>query len=625
MLQTINGTTLGYELEEGFVKYSREASSYLDRVKEINLLPFSNLEIFFSDDIWDFSQSRTVNICKSLLSFRFTHTCEHYRDDIKKYVLSMLLDGRFVIQNVQREYLLVSHFLNYAFEMAYYNIHQIDADLVSNFIQRLNGKSKSYKLQYASCLKKFISYYSVHYEDIYTAELEALLDPVQYRLSKREIELRKTSDVPQHYFNNFLKAAIAIIDSSDVPNLIKAGTCVLMILSQTGLRISEALDLKCGTLLRASSYSGKELYYLNYRTWKRERGNNVFATEKTFANALTQKAYGTLMELYDSERRCYGYEYLYLGAGQNRELLDLPVSCDRFGYTTKHIFSYMNHYFPTINVPFEHQKDLSTCDVTAFPQMRGYYPNAKTLTYPNTKQFRVHVCSELYARGCPLEYIQKFMGHLSNEMMGYYVRTKPHNTQEDIEYALEIFKTIVSGDACLLGVGADSLKSHIDAFVTEQGYRVEKDMDAIIALLTDKMPVRQKTGGVCIRSSSARECSKDTMTNEFYCAYSVCPNIFHFFYMAGISYRQASELAQSISLNTNRGFMRQAYKESLMLHTLVEQKLLPELNELKTEILRKGHDVLIERYPDLEHIISHFDHICEEANAWKDYSVSQTN
>lgn len=621
MLRSVNGANLVYEVEDSLVENSREAGFYLDRIKEVNILPFPKIHIFFSNDVWDFSSTRNVNIIKSQMIFRFSITCGHFRDELKKYVLFKLLDGNVKIQVIHMEFLIVSRLLNYALDMSYYYVAQFDTSLINGFMQKMEGLSKSYRRYCANVIRNFLLYFSIHYEDIMTPELESLLDYRQYLMNTEEKEHRKIPDIPKYYYDAFLKASIAIVDSGDVPVHIRAATCVLLILSQTGLRISEILDLRCGSLSKTISYSGTELHYLNYRTWKRERGSNVFTIEKVFANDLAKKAHEVLMELYHSERLQFKYEYLYLGNLQNQDSLDLPVSKNRFGYIQKEVWIYMNKYFPTINLPEEKQRDLSTCRVEAFPTMKTYCAYAKTLTYPTTAQFRVHVCSELYARGCPLVYIQKFMGHLSNEMMGYYVRANPHNSQEDLKYAQEVFKKIVTEDARLLGNNADSLKSRIDAFIQEKGYKIEQDMGAIIATLTDKMPVRQKTGGICIRSSTGRECSKDAMTNEFYCAYGVCPNIFHFFYMAGVSYRQASELWGSIQLNRKRNFMRQAYKESLMLHTLVNQKLMPELDELKAEIDKKGNAVLIKEYPDLEQIILHLNDIYTEAKTWKDYSI----
>jgi hypothetical protein len=306
MIQAINGTYLTCELEDNFVKSSRIGGNHLDRIKEINILPFPNLNIFFSDDVWDFSSARNVNIKKSDLIFKFDRVCEHYKEELKKYILSKLFDGDIKIQSIHVEAFTIVRFLNYAFKRSYYAVSQFERILVESYLQTVNGLSKSYQWHNVNAIKSFLLYYSAHYENVLTPELEELLDYHRYAISTEEKELRKTPDIPQAYYNRFLESAIRIVDSNDIPKRIKAGTCVLLLLSQTGLRISEILDLRCGALASAASYSKAELFYLKYRTWKREHGNHVFTIEKVFANSLTKKAYDVLMNMYTAERALHG-------------------------------------------------------------------------------------------------------------------------------------------------------------------------------------------------------------------------------------------------------------------------------------------------------------------------------
>ena len=210
----------------------------------------------------------------------------------------------------------------------------------------------------------------------------------------------------------------------------------------------------------------------------------------------------------------------------------------------------------------------------------------KTLTYPSNHQFRVHVCTELYNKGVPLKYIQKFMAHLSSDMEGYYVRPTKKDPQEDMNFSLTTLEKIVTGEIKPLG-GDSGLSEKIQEFIEANKYNVKTDLKEICNELAQKIPIRQKTGGVCIKSSMLRECSKDAKTNEFYCAYGVCPNIFHFYYMADVSYRQTKELAETITINRERGLLKQVQKELNMLNTILHSKLLPELDELKSVISEK--------------------------------------
>ena len=156
----------------------------------------------------------------------------------------------------------------------------------------------------------------------------------------------------------------------------------------------------------------------------------------------------------------------------------------------------------------------------------------------------------------------------------------------------------------------------INEFIEKNEYNVETDLQTICEKLAEQIPIRQKTGGVCIKSSMLRECSKDAKTNEFYCAYGVCQNIFHFYYMANISYRQVCELAETIAINKQRGLLRQVQKEEHMLKHIAKTKLIPELDELKNVLDKKGYEAIVMEYPDLKDIIENLDEIYKEALSW---------
>ena len=281
----------------------------------------------------------------------------------------------------------------------------------------------------------------------------------------------------------------------------------------------------------------------------------------------------------------------------------------------EYFYIQLNAFFPVLNLDSSAYPMLKTKQARRHSDFTGTLNEPiRTITCPGHHQYRVHCCTELYNQGVPLQYIQRFMGHLSHEMAGYYVR--PKNTiQEDLAYSTEILKDIVTGNAKLLG-GDKGLKEKIDQYITDNQLSVHNNLEEICSLLSEKIPIRQKTGGVCIKSSILRECSIDAKTNEFYCSYGVCPNIFHFYYMADISYRQAKELANSIELNKKRGHIKQVQKEQNMLKTIVTSKLKPEIIELKDMIMKKGLDSIFKEHPEVQPIIENLDIIEGEIELW---------
>ncbi|HEY5587753.1 MAG TPA: hypothetical protein VIK86_02220, partial [Candidatus Paceibacterota bacterium] len=597
---------------------TKTTESYIDKLKLINKLPFIKAEIYYSDNTWDFSPYTTLNISNSKLRFKFKKVNESFRDEAKKYILVKLLEKNNKIQSLNRNLQDLRLFFNYLEDNHFYNVKDINSEIIGSYLKlrkeqvgiiTYNG-SKSY-------IKIFYKYYAANYEDLFSTEIKMLLNIGNSRAKKAIQVQNKTPDIPSVYFDKFLSTIINIINSEEDTNSIKAIACVYLILSQTGLRISEVLALETDALQPVTLYNGEKVNYLKYKTWKRDKGNNIFSFEKTYVNELTKKGYTSLLSIYKAKREEYKLNYLYMGGKANLDSSMYPISSDSFEKHRKKFFSYINKYIPTVNLLENSQKFLTTSKVDKLTYVTCINKNAKTLTYPSTKQFRVHVCSELYKKGVHLKYIQKFMGHLTEEMQGYYIRTTKKDPQESMDFTLKTLENIVTGNTKLLGANSNGLSDKLQEFIKVNKYNVETDMKAIVEHLSKGIPIRQKTGGVCIKSSMLRECSMDAKTNEFYCAYGVCPNIFHFYYMANISYRQTKELVETININKDRGLMRQAQKEINMLNTLIDKKLLPELGELKNVVNKKGTEFIFMEYPDLQDIVQNLDSIYQEVEAWK--------
>ncbi len=84
-------------------------------------------------------------------------------------------------------------------------------------------------------------------------------------------------------------------------------------------------------------------------------------------------------------------------------------------------------------------------------------------------------------------------------MAFYYVRPK-NSIQENIDASLRVLKEMVTKDA--IPIGADKgLVTRIDEFITKNKFSVEADLDTICEKLAKEIPIRIKTGGVCIKSS----------------------------------------------------------------------------------------------------------------------------
>ena len=579
------------------------AEHYITYVKKLNRLPVEGVEIYYSDIIWDFSEYFNYNKSRSRVMFNFGRIPKIFIEMVKDYILIKLLENRIKIQSLVTEFSYVCLYFRYLNDRQYYNIADIPAA-----VTRLFFESSDNMLQYRErqkCVKNFYVCYQANFGNIDINGLSEALETCNYMEYKTVRRSQRHCDIPSDYYNRLLSAICEVANSCEHPEIIRAIACIYIILSQTGLRISEALSLRIGSLETVKS-GNHEMHSLKYIATKPCKGNKSYVELRTYANRLTKSAFDTLLGLFEQQRKETGLDVLYLGCLSEFNAGYYPLDSLRFTHHSTRFFIYMDRLIPTINLPEDANSGFT----------RVKYYKSTTITYPGTAQFRVHACTELYKKGIPLSYINKFMGHLSAEMTGYYVRPAKNNPQENMEFSLTTLRQIVSGEAKPLG-GTKGFMNKISEFIKENNYNVEKDLDAICGRLAEKIPIRQKTGGVCIKSSMLRECHMDAQTNEFYCAYGVCSNIFHFYYMANVSYRQFLELRETIALNTRYGHIRQVEKESNMLSVIVEKKLQPELRELQKVIEIKGIDAVIREYPDLEEVVRNIDHINEEIKVWK--------
>ena len=580
------------------------------RIKQQNKLPFFNCEIYFSDDVWDFSTTKKVNVPDIKFKINFRNVPDCYADAVRFYAFIELSRGSIKVQSITEQIKTIARFLRRQFALGFTLVEDITLHAVESYFQQFTSQLAF--SNNADAIRKFLIDYKTL---IHPCCLDQdILDYLQYKnidALRIEREASKLPDIPANYFNKLLDVTLQVIKSSDPDDQrFHHIANMLLLLMQTGLRIGElcALTTDC---LRVIEFNGKRLVQLEYTTWKRERGTNVSSRVITSANELAEFAITNLITELHDVREKVGTSYLLVDPTKERSY---PIPGELFaGKELKMYYLYIDKYIKTVNVDEGTYPGLRRTKVTSFMGETKRYRNLY-ITHPVTEQYRVHVCTELYASGVSLEYIAKYMGHLSAQMKGYYVRPKSHE-QENTAYSRSVLSKIVTGDIEPLG-GKESLVQKINEFIEANNFNVSTDLDVIVEELMKKVPIRQKAGGVCIKSSMLRDCSVDAETNEFYCAYNVCPNIYHFFYMADYTYQQANDLNQSIDLNTKHGFLRQAEKDRNMLRTLSKQKLIPELDSLKKYIARDGAEAVLSQYPNLLYIIHNLDTIYREAIRW---------
>ena len=615
-----------------------DSSYFINALRVLNHMPFSKVDVYYSDDRWDLGKYSSLNINRSNFIFTFDKLNGELKNTLKNYVVLSILEQRIKIQTIHAYYFGIYSYFMYLEANGVFTIKDASYLVLKKYLEMIRNDGHM-KLRLSKIyIKDFYLNYGANFRDFDPSSLINLFKHGSKKAHQAYVNEHKTAAISDEYYSRFVSACVSMAENKDLHFAIRGYACIYIILSQTGIRVGELLELRTNSL-KTTAVDGKEVNYLTYSTWKREKGNNTRTYVKTFVNPLCKKAVLSLVDLYQERRELLGLDFLFMGGVNTKTIKSFPITPARFKSGSAPFFIKMDELdlLETINLPDQNDPSLSTfipCGKRRVYSKRFTTPTyAETITRPNTQGFRFYVCSELHRKGVPLEYVQKFMSHLSCEMASYHVNPKT-TPQEDMEYALSVLKNIVTGHEKVLG-DFKGLSEKIQEYIASNNLNIETDLDTICEHLALKIPIRRKTGGVCIKSSMLRECGHDAATNDFYCAYGVCPNIFHFYYMIDITYHQCKEIERDIEANriretafyAERGNSLSKTEKSLypvqiqknlnMLGAITTKRLIPELEELRNMLSKHGASQICEEHPNLKDIIGDIDAIEKEASTWK--------
>ena len=595
--------------------FSNDAQAYLEAFKNaVEKIPTKDLKISFEDDVWDFNPYfNDVNSKEH--KFLFGDLPKELAEYCKFFVLYKI-SGKTKISTTNVRYSqFTSVILNIFEKTEHKNIYVVTTDDVVNEISRRNASPSTTHNLYQAVYQVYyflIKHYKLNLPvDIKIFDEESVKAK---RLDKRTDT--KLPDIPEPYFNAILDKSLTVMrDKSSEYNMrmVAAG---LVFLSQTGLRLGDFLALPTDSLFKKTlTHSGNETYYVHFTERKPSKPHQPLLEFDIFSNALATEAFNTMKTLRKKSALSNGNKFLFVLQPFNRQYTTNQMPHDKRHFRAAYK-RFMLEYLPTetttewegISPAVHHSNPYGEKKGTCTPT---------TIYIPDTRQYRVHLCTTLYNRGVPLVYIQKYMGHLSDYMMGYYVRPKD-TYQENIAYSEQVIREIAEENITPLGGNliGEELKENIKKFIADNGFNVHTDIEAIVKAMGDKVIIRGKTGGVCIKTS-LMPCSKDARTNEMMCAYNLCPNLFHFYYMVDISYLNFKTLQDTYTAMMASGKTKAAQKELTKIKDLINRKITPELDELDKEINIKGIDIILDKHPSLLEIIENREEIRKELSVWR--------
>lgn len=437
--------------------------------------------------------------------------------------------------------------------------------------------------------------------------------------AKKEVDKYRMPDIPLPLMKAIEDTATRVMRDKNSSYLERSFACLLLIITQLGLRLGDALNLRINSLKTIRLVNvNVQVSFIHYSTSKPSRGRGPLLEFDMYATDLCKEAYETLSELRKEHPDADKVDYLYLPYNRMKHkgherlypVTRYPANNQKFNDEyERFIYKYL---YKECSTPWE---GIAPCRLSCLKGRIEFKDEVdKLFYYPDTRQYRVRVCTALYEKGVPLSYIKKFMGHLTEDMIGYYCRPKD-SFKENLDYSRKVIQSMVGEDTTPIGVNGDHLKAKLKEFVASQKYNVYTDIDEIINTLGNKLVIRAKTGGVCIKTSMI-PCADEVSTNKLLCAFNLCPNVYHFYWMADVSYLDFKTAEKAYSQTQENGFEVEASKQKAMAKSIITRRLLPELTSLKNAIQEHGPKTVMERYPSLIEIIGNLDNILKEIQLW---------
>jgi len=578
---------------------------------DIGRLPFFNVEIYFSDDIWKFGKYDPQK-GKEKDEYDFSTIHYAYKKYIKRFVLESKVNMK-AISSIKKYLGYMKKISKNLCENYVYDCTLITLKCVKKYNELLDidYKSENEKIHHRRLFIILLKYIETEKKVNYS-ELRKVLSVNNTALLKAQIESGKTANIPQNIYDGIISLCLKEMCSnkSNKKEIIEASS--ILLLSQVGMRIHELSLIKADKKKYVECFnSSKKVPYLEFLTMKTVRSRKHAKITKTFLTDKAELAYDTLERLTAEVREKHSSDYIFIS--ENSPDSENPVGTATLRAWLARFIVRNSKELGVINTEYKDFRVFTMKNNEETKLIKKEYCNHLTIndfvSIPNPHQFRVAVCNELIRQGVEIGWIVQHMNHLTVEMTLHYQRSE---NEKDKELSKGVLEGVVTGEFNLIGEEAELITLKINEFIKENKYNVKTDLKKIIDELITKVPIREKREGFCIKSSFGKKCKY----NEFMCAFDICPNICTVYFFADITYKRFKDKLKVIEYDKINNFVSEANIETSKLKKISKSFLIKELEELEREIEKQGIEKIIVKHPQLEYIIANIANIIKEVRIW---------
>jgi len=410
-----------------------------------------------------------------------------------------------------------------------------------------------------------------------------------------ELEENRIPDIPEEYCRAILSKALEVVRMEE-------GKCryndvlvasLLVILTQTAMRISDALSLKTGDLQEAVvDTTGERTAILEFGSSKPSKGHDGILRFRIFASDICVEAFRRLLELRKQSPMAETTDLLIVPQRPEEGRLE--------PYAPKTVRGLMDTYFLHY---------MSLWCLRPWPGIRSHrvprdYASGvdPEVWIPSSHQYRVHLCSYLYRKGVSIIIIEKHLAHLSESMYGYYIRMVD-NRDKLAGFAEKFIEDYVRRGYTVSEPYGAKVQEAVLKFLKEKNVTVKSSSDEILQALKGTVTVRQKGVGYCVRASFT-PCNEELDGNRLLCTFGMCPNYVTLFHAADATLSVFRDHMSAYRLNLASKHVNAAAKELAEAKEVARRHLLPQLRELEKECRRLGRSEILRLHPHLKDVVN---------------------
>ena len=422
----------------------------------LEYVPQTDNKIRFADDVWDF-RPYFENINSSSYKILFERADPDYRNYLKFFVI-YAISNKSKISTADRR---VDDFISLIQSIKSTTNHSsfglITTEDIINDIEDRDITNSRYHSLFA-CAHIIYSFILKNYKLDLPVDIETLKDKAAHYKKKSKVEDDKTPNIPEEYYTRIVNKAIDVLNDPEQPLNSRMTAGMILIASQTGLRRQDLAGIKVDNLFEKHlPVSGVTCHYLHYETRKPSKAHSDMLEFDIYASELCTEAF---KKMYEVRQNCEFSDqpYLYVLPKSRQSADTYPIAESRLN------LEYLKFYYSYLYEETQKEWEGITGTVFTVGNQNGRKFKREILNIPKISQFRVHLATALYNNGVSLVYIQRYLGHLSEYMLGYYVRPKD-DARENAAYAERIVKKIAGDHNTPLGNMGEELRANLEKYV----------------------------------------------------------------------------------------------------------------------------------------------------------------